>query len=88
MNSAGVEECAKTFTACIPEPERWLMLDGARRLDLTTDIDIDLSDPTDVTVIWLGRKIFAVPRRVLAANEPLDDQVVTAWPTDRARGSG
>jgi hypothetical protein len=41
------------------------MLDGARRLGLTTEIEIDLSDPTDVSVTWLGRKILTMPRQAL-----------------------
>jgi hypothetical protein len=41
------------------------MLDGAHRLGLTTEIEIDLSDPTDVSVTWLGRKILTLPRQAL-----------------------
>jgi hypothetical protein len=44
------------------------MLDGARRLGLTTEIEIDLSDPTDVSVTWLGRKILTMPRQALSGD--------------------
>ncbi|HEV8528006.1 MAG TPA: hypothetical protein VGS60_10720 [Actinomycetes bacterium] len=53
------------------------MLDGAHRLGLTTEIEIDLSDPTDVSVIWLGRKVLTVPRQAVRRNEPLEDHIVT-----------
>jgi hypothetical protein len=71
-----VLRCAEEFIARISDPERWLMLDGAHRLGLTTEIEIDLSDPSDVSVIWLGRKILTVPRQALRGNEPLEDHIV------------
>ena len=72
-----VLRCAENYIARIPDPERWMMLDGAHRLGLTTEIEIDLSDPTDVSVIWLGRKVLTVPRQALRCNEPLEDHIVT-----------
>jgi hypothetical protein len=71
-----VMRCAENYIARIPDPERWQMLDGAHRLGLTTEIEIDLSDPTDVSVIWLGRKILTVPRQALRGKEPLEDHIV------------
>ncbi len=44
------------------------MLDGAHRLGRTTEIE--LSDPTDVSVTWLGRKILTVPRQALRGIGP------------------
>jgi hypothetical protein len=64
--------------ARIPGRERWLILDRAHRLGLTTEIAIDLSDPTDIPVTWLGRKIFTVPRWALSGNEPLEDHILPA----------
>jgi hypothetical protein len=58
------------------------MLDGAHRLGLTTEIEIDLSDPTDVSVIWLGRKILTVPRQALRGKEPTEDHIVTHGNSD------
>jgi hypothetical protein len=58
---------AEDFIAYIPDAERWAMLDGAHRSGLTTKIEIDLSDPTDVSVTWLGRKILTVHGRHFAA---------------------
>jgi hypothetical protein len=58
------------------------MLDGAHRLGPTTEIEIDLSDPTDVSVIWLGRKILTVPRQALRGKEPLEDHIVTQGNSD------
>jgi hypothetical protein len=46
------------------------MLDGAHRLGRTTEIEIELSDPTDVSVTWLGRKILTVPRQALRGIGP------------------
>jgi hypothetical protein len=77
-----VLRCAENYSARIPDPKRWLMLDGAHRLGLTTEIEIDLSDPTDVSVIWLGRKILTVPRRALRGKEPLEDHIVTHGTSD------
>jgi hypothetical protein len=57
------------------------MLEGAHRLGLTTEIEIDLSDPTDVSVIWLGRKILTVPRQALR-KEPTEDHIVTHGNSD------
>jgi hypothetical protein len=71
-----VLRCAEDFITRIPDPERWQMLDGAHRLGLTTEIEIDLSDPTDASVIWLGRKILTVPRQALRADEPVEDHIV------------
>jgi hypothetical protein len=73
---------AEDFIARIPDPQRWPMLDGARRLGLTTEIEIDLSDPTDVSVIWLGRKILTVPRQALRADEPVEDHIVSHGKSD------
>ena len=77
-----VLRCAENYIARIPDPERWAMLDGAHRLGLTTEIEIDLSDPTDVSVIWLGRKVLTVPRQALRRNEPLEDHIVTHGKSD------
>jgi hypothetical protein len=73
---------AEDFIAHIPDAERWAMLDGAHRSGLTTEIEIDLSDPTDVSVTWLGRKILTVPRRALRGDEPLEDHIVTHGKND------
>jgi hypothetical protein len=68
---------AEDLIAHIPDAKRWAMLDGAHRSGLTTEIEIDLSDPTDVSVTWLGRKILTVPRQALRGDVPLEDHIVT-----------
>jgi hypothetical protein len=68
---------AEDFIAHIPDAERWAMLDDAHRLGLTTEIEIHVSGPTDVSVTWLGRKILTVPRQALRGDEPLEDHIVT-----------
>jgi hypothetical protein len=73
-----VLQSAEDFIARIPGRERGLILDRAYRLGLTTEIEIDLSDPTDIPVTWLGRKIFTVPRWALSGNEPLEDHILPA----------
>jgi hypothetical protein len=37
--------------------------------------------------MWLGRKILTVPRRALAGDEPLDDQIEIAQPPDQPDGT-
>jgi hypothetical protein len=51
------------------------MADPRRREAVSTEIELDGSDPVEVCVMWLGRRILTVRRRALAGDEPLDDEI-------------
>ena len=68
-----VLDCARDFISRTPEGERELIIEGARQAGIGTEIHVDLTDPTDVPVSWLGRVILIVPRHALPGDEPLTD---------------
>jgi hypothetical protein len=62
--------------------------DPRRREAVSTEIELDGSDPVEVCVMWLGRRILTVRRRALAGDEPLDDEIEIAHPPDQPDGRG
>jgi hypothetical protein len=68
-----VDDCVVDFFSRIPRRQREQIKAGARLAGVSTEIEIDLSDPDVVEVRWCDATAFFVPRQALAGDEPLED---------------